>query len=184
MSIAAETIEAYLEQYGTSHNRNSEFIWIAGVRTSVAPFQIFIRLTDDWVFFFINPFVVAPKNEEDRARFYYHALRFNHDMNLAKLGVDRDGDLFLIVEFPAIDFAYSHFEEAMDALAYHASTIYVELLSLAHNAPHAIGRYDSEFDREEIIIAGKRLRIVNDELGEPRIELDTLPDDDENENSF
>ncbi|NJL94343.1 MAG: YbjN domain-containing protein [Anaerolineae bacterium] len=188
----AENIESYLEQFGVSYTRQSEEIWITGVRTEVSNFQIFIRLTEDWVFLFVNPLVVAPKNNPNLARFYFHALRYNQDMNLAKLGLDSDGDLFLIVEFPNENFAFSHFQDAMNALAYHASTIYLDLLLLGHRPEVVRGRYDTELaqtsngqvtppedtESSDVLIAGRRLKITQDEDGQPRVELE---DDDEEE---
>lgn len=200
MPVSPEDLARYFEQYGSTYTQHSEDIWITGVRTPVSTFQIFVRLTDEWVFFFINPFVVAPTAQADRLRFYYHALRYNHDMNLAKLGIDADGDLFMIVELPADGFQYSQFIDAMNALMYHADAIYLEMLNLAHDSD-AVGRYDAappgkgaaskggpahrspdhwneaDDSDDDVIIGGRRLKIMRDENGNPRIELDPPEDD-------
>jgi hypothetical protein len=206
MTLPPELIDSYFEQYGWSYTRESDDTWITGVRTPVSAFRIMVRLTQHWIFFIINPLVVAPQRSEDRLRIYYHALRYNLDMNFAKLGVDSDGDIFMAIELPTENFVFSHFVDALDGLSHHASMIYTELFSMAHSPIYIRGRYDeelgyeppsenappsdfnllnqgrlssdtpadvdSEDDENDIIIAGRRLKITDDESGSARVELE------------
>ncbi len=225
MNLTPEIIEDYFQRYAWSYTRSSENTWITGVRTSVSSFRIFIRLSEHWVYFVINPFVVAPPNPDDRLRVYYHILRLNLDMNMTKFGLDSDGDIFLAVEMPTENFQYSHFSDALNGISHHAERLYSEIFNLAHNGSMVEGRYDEEFEREaeedsddsmdspllpgfspgqmtpmddvglpdELlndsgndhgpIIAGKEVRIVDDEDG-IRIEFETAHDlDDEDDES-
>jgi hypothetical protein len=50
-------------------------------------------------------------------------LRANHDLNLAKLGLDRDHDVCLSVEMPADGFGYSQFADALMAIAHYADEL-------------------------------------------------------------
>lgn len=213
MYVTREQIDEYFERFGWTYSHESEDTWITGVRTSVSAFRIMVRLTEHWVFFIINPFVVAPPDGDDRLRVYYHALRYNLDMNFAKLGLDGDGDLFMAIELPTENFDYSHFVDALDGLSHHATMIYAELFGLAHSSDTSVGRYDEELelddrladidekdmmsflaalasesedktdepeadDSDDVIIAGKRLRITDGEDGSAKIELEEdLPDD-------
>ena len=144
MHLSAEQIEEFFGRYGWSFSRDSDDTWVTGVRTDVSAFRIMVRLTEHWVFFIINPLVVAPLRESDRLRVYYHALRYNLDMNFAKLGVDADGDIFIAIEIPTENFNYSHFVDALDGISHHASVIYTELFGLAHSPERTRGRYDDE----------------------------------------
>ena len=137
-------------------------------------------------------------------------LRLNLDMNMAKFGLDGDGDLFLAVELPTENFGYSHFADALNGVSHHAERLYSEVFNLAHNASLLHGRYDDELrgddlpkrelpppsrpmddmdlpedlnDSSEIgpIIAGKEVRIVDGEDGNPRIEFETAHDLDDPE---
>lgn len=146
MQVTPETIESYFQEYQWSYTRSSETTWITGVRTSVSSFRIFIRVTEHWIYFVINPFVVAPKNEDDRLRLYYHILRLNLDMNMAKFGLDRDGDVFLAIELPTENFVYSHFSDALNGISHHAERLYSEVFNLAHNASLVQGSYDDELE--------------------------------------
>jgi|GEM_PF-630582 len=225
MFVTREQLDEYFERFGWTYSHESDDTWITGVRTSVSAFRIMVRLTEHWVFFIINPFVVAPPNKQERLRVYYHALRYNLDMNFAKLGLDSDGDIFLAIELPTENFDYSHFVDSLDGLSHHASMIYAELFGLAHNGQSTMGRYDDEMDlddelsnvtpddvlnflasmaddidddddddddmnvlpnnvtpfnkssdTDDIIIAGRRLKITDSEDGSARVELE---DDDD-----
>jgi hypothetical protein len=210
MHLTPETIEEYFSRYEWSYTRSSENTWITGVRTSVSSFRIFIRLSEHWIYFVINPFVVAPPDPQDRLRFYYHVLRLNLDMNMAKFGLDSDGDLFLAVELPTENFGYSHFADALNGISHHAERLYSEVFNMAHNPALLRGRYDEELRGEDLpkrelpppsrpmddmdlpedlndsgemgpIIAGKEVRIVDGADGSPRIEFETAHDFDDDD---
>jgi hypothetical protein len=148
MTINPEIIEEYFRRYEWSYNRTSDNTWVTGVRTTVSSFRIFIRLTEHWVYFVINPYVVTPIDLDTRLRFYYHVLRLNLDMNMAKFGLDSDGDLFLAIELPTENFDYSHFADALNGLSHHAERLYSEVFNLAHNPEVVVGRYDDELPEE------------------------------------
>jgi hypothetical protein len=186
-------------------------------------------LSEHWVYFVINPFTVTPPNPEDRLRVYYHVLRLNLDMNMAKFGLDSDGDIFLAVELPTENFQYSHFADALNGISHHAERLYSEIFNLSHNPDMVEGRYDDELDAVDTdyyddedddddegssrasslskdlqfrplddiglpddimndtsdfgpIIAGKEVRIVDDDDGSVRIEFQTAHDFDDDEN--
>ncbi len=169
--LTPESIEEFFERYSWSYTRSSENTWITGVRTSVSSFRIFIRLSEHWVYFVINPFVVAPQNPEDRLRVYYHILRLNLDMNMAKFGLDSDGDIFLAVELPTENFEYSHFADALNGISHHAERLYSDVFNLAHNGDVVDGRYDDELEIESDDTS-------DDDSSINKRDLSTLPLDD------
>lgn len=180
--ISQEKVEEYFQRYGWSYSRDSDNTWITGVRTSVSSFRIFVRMTQHWVFFVVNPLVVAPPRKKDRLRFYYHALRCNFDMNFAKLGLDADGDLFMAIEVPTENFVYSHFADALDGLSHHAAIIYSDLFNLAHNADMIKGKYDPELQSSLPLLTEKERQLL-DELSEEEDEgvAEVDIDDEEDE---
>jgi len=175
MSHLQSRIDGFFERYGWTYSRESQETWITGVRTRVSSFRIMVRVTEHWIFFIINPLVVAPENDEDRLRLYYHALRYNLDMNFAKLGVDSDGDMFMAIEMPTENFDYSHFVDALDGLSHHAAMVYVELFNLAHNAEAAKGRYDEELKRGNP--RGRMNNLLTRALSAGRSDEDTQAED-------
>jgi hypothetical protein len=174
MHLSAQQIEAFFDRYGWTYSRDADDTWVTGVRTDVSAFRIMVRLTEHWVFFIINPLVVAPLRNSDRLRVYYHALRYNLDMNFAKLGLDADGDVFIAIELPTENFAYSHFVDALDGISHHASIIYAEIFGLAHSPDSTLGRYDDELGESGISLnfPSDLLDIIDDD--EDDDDLDTL----------
>lgn len=146
MSITPETIDGYFEQYGWtfSHEEGSSD-WNTGFRGDVHSFRIFVRLTDNWVYFTIIPFIVGPKNPECKQRLYWHLLRLNRDVNMAKFALDEDDDVLLTVELPCESLDYSEFSDALGALCYYADDTYVEMLNIAQ-IPGASSRFDPKED--------------------------------------
>ncbi len=195
MSVTAQTIDDYFQRFGWTYSREGEQLWITGVRTKVSAFRIMVRLTEHWVFFIINPLVVCPPKFERRLRLYHNALRYNLEMNMTKLGIDADGDVFMAVELPTESFDYSHFVDALDALAHHSAGVFGELFNLAHHPDHLEARFDDELDDaassslitkalpltdkdddEDIILGGHRLRFVEDNQGDMTLNVESLDD--------
>jgi len=145
MAVTPETIEQYFEQYGWSYQRADENTFRTGFRGDVSSFVIYVRLTKNWVYFTIVPFVVAPKEAECKRKLYQHLLRLNYEINLAKFGVDSDGDIVLAVELPREKLDYNEFSDALGALSYYADETYLEALNLAQN-PGAVSHFEEADD--------------------------------------
>ncbi len=141
MAISAEAIEDYFRQYGWSfHATEEENTWRTGFRGDVSTFSIYVRLTDNWIYFTIVPFVVAAKNEICQRKLYQHLMRLNQEMNMAKFTIDSDKDVVLTVELPGQNLQYTEFADALGALSYYADDNYVEVLNLAHDF-NAVSRF-------------------------------------------
>jgi len=130
-----DMIENYFAQYGWKYNRGDEMgVWHTGFRGDVASFNITVRVTEWWIYFIVNPFVVGPKEQELRNRLYPHLLRLNQDINVAKYCIDRDFDVVLTVELPcdtAATFQYGEFEDAINLVCHYCDKYYLEVLKLA-----------------------------------------------------
>src|SRR5438874_13399013 len=98
--LSAKGVEELLSKDGWPHERIDEHTWRSGFRGDVNSFRFFVRLTDNWIFFTIVPFVVAPKNETSALSLYRHLLRLNREINMAKFAIDDDADVVLTVEPP------------------------------------------------------------------------------------
>lgn len=143
--VSPQDIEDYFDRYGWSFSRIKDETWQTGFRGNVSSFRIMVQLTDDWVYLVINPFVVGPQQPEKRLKLYHHLLRLNQAINMAKFGIDRDGDVFLAVELPTEGFTYSHFKDGLDALSHYADTRYRDIFELAHG-DHVETDYTLELD--------------------------------------
>ena len=149
MPIAPETIETYFEQYGWSYERTGESDFRTGFRGDKSLFRIMVRLTENWVYFSISPFVVAPQDAACEHRLYRHLLRLNQEINMAKFTIDEDGDVILTVELPAENLDYNEFSDALGALSYYADDNYKRIFVLAHvPEAHAILEGKEDLDWE------------------------------------
>ena len=147
-----EIIDGFFEQYGWSYDRDPDSSdWTTGFRGDVSSFRIFVKLTDNWIYFTIIPFVVGAKEPECAHRLHWHLLRLNREINMAKFCLDSDDDVVLTVELPCENFDYGEFSDALGALCYYADDTYVEMLNIAQS-PGASSRFDpqdDEMDRSE-----------------------------------
>jgi hypothetical protein len=138
--IEAATIDRYFDRYGWAVERTSEDSWRTTFRGELALYPLYVRLTEKYLFLSIVPFLLKPKPEAAQ-RFYWAMLRYNRDMNLAKLALDPDGDVVLTIELPLDGFDYPTFEQALSLLSYYADLTYRELLNLSQD-PRQPSRYD------------------------------------------
>jgi hypothetical protein len=136
--LTSDTVEEFLRRDGWHFERVADGnvpTWRSGFRGEVAPFRFYVRLTENWVFFIISPFVLPPKSKSAAAELYRRLLRLNQDMTLAKFALDNDEDIVLTVEFPTESIDYSEFKDALDVLSYYADRHYLEVLNLAQQEP-------------------------------------------------
>lgn len=126
-SFDPDHLERYFERYGWSFERLDELTYRTGFRGQHGAFAALVRVTDHWVIFTINPYVEAPEAGWGLASLRALALA-NQAINMAKIGLDQDGDVFMTVELPSEGFEYSHFSDAMTTVTHFADSFLVPLL--------------------------------------------------------
>ena len=120
-------IESYFERYGWTCERVDTHTFRTGFRGDNGSFAAMVRVTDHWVVFTINPYLRPPDGGWGLASLRTLALA-NQTINMAKLGIDEEGDVFLTVELPSEGFTYSHFSDAMTTVTHFADGFIVPLL--------------------------------------------------------
>jgi hypothetical protein len=120
-------IARFFRRYGWSFEKLEEDTFRTGFRGKNAAFVALVRVTAHWVVFTVNPLMRGPEAGFGAATLKALAVA-NQQANLAKLGIDDDGDAFINVELPAEGFAFSHFVAALGALAHFADSFVVPLL--------------------------------------------------------
>ncbi|HWG85198.1 MAG TPA: YbjN domain-containing protein, partial [Deinococcales bacterium] len=124
--MSPEAVEAFFKEYGWSFETLGPGIWRTGFRGTSSFHTIYMRLTEDWLYMTISPFVEAPSDRECKRRTYEAMLHFNREMNLAKFVLDEDEDVTLTVELPLSALDYEVFAEGLTALAYYADDAFHE----------------------------------------------------------
>jgi hypothetical protein len=125
--LSSKELEGYFDQYGWSVEQLDDITFRTGFRGRNATFTALVRLTEHWVVFTINPLVRPPEDGWGRSSLLTLASA-NHQINLAKFGIDPDDDCFLTVELPTEGFCYDHFTEAMTALTHVADAFVLAVL--------------------------------------------------------
>jgi hypothetical protein len=124
---SAAEVARFFRRYGWSFERIEDDTFRTGFRGKNAAFVALVRVTSHWVVFTVNPLLRAPEGGFGPATLRALAAA-NQQANLAKLGIDDDGDAFINVELPTESFAFSHFVAAVGSLAHFADTFVVPLL--------------------------------------------------------
>jgi hypothetical protein len=117
----------FFRRYGWSFEKLEEDTFRTGFRGKNAAFVALVRVTPHWVVFTVNPLLRCPEGGFGHATLRALATA-NQQANLAKLGIDDDGDAFINVELPTEGFAFSHFVAAINTLAFFADSFVVPLL--------------------------------------------------------
>ncbi len=132
MSVDVASIHRFFETYGWRYDfEEGSKTWHTGFRGDTSNFNIFVHLTENWLYFTITPFVNAPVDPACEATLHRFLLRLNHAINMAKFSLDSDGDVVLTVELPTENLDYSEFADGLNALSFYADAHYLKVLNSA-----------------------------------------------------
>ncbi len=121
--MVSDALPGYFDQFGWRYERRHPGEFLTGFSGDHGAWDIVVRVTDLVVTFTIAPYVERPADVMPGPALLHVLLRANHDLNLAKLGLDRDHDVCLSVEMPADGFGYSQFADALMAIAHYADEL-------------------------------------------------------------
>jgi len=130
--MTIDTLSEYLKQYGWQFERANEVTLATGFRGQDNDFHVFVHLAESWVLLAVVPFT-PPPSPVARLRFARLAMRLSYEMSMAKLALDPEGDVALLVELPAVDLSFAQFSLGLDTLTYWADKYYRQLLNLARD---------------------------------------------------
>lgn len=128
MSGLTPQINGYFETYGWDFRQEGEGLFRTGFVGDVGHFDVWLRVTEDWVFFSIQPYVPLCNGQPHGTEVLQLLLHANHELSLAKFALDEDGDLVLAVELPVKGFRYSHFSDALTALSHYADLFHARFV--------------------------------------------------------
>jgi hypothetical protein len=154
MNVTIDQIHKFFETYGWRCDYDEETrTWHTGFRGRVCNFPIFVQLTENWLYLILTPFVNAPVNPLCEPKLHRLLLELNHGINMAKFGIDADGDVVLSVELPTENIGYSQFADGLNALGYYADVHYLPVLNTAQNPDYV--RTDQAGEASEDGTTGK-----------------------------
>lgn len=124
---SAAEVARFFRRYGWSFERLEDDTFRTGFRGKNAAFVALVRVTPYWVVFTVNPLLRAPTGGFGLATLRVLAAA-NQQANLAKFGIDEEGDAFINVELPTENFTFGQFTAALGSLAHFADSFVVSLL--------------------------------------------------------
>ncbi len=134
MAVDVAKVHEFFDTYGWKYDFElSSSTWHTGFRGSAANFNVFVHLTENWIYFTISPFVNGSQDPECEHKLHRYLLRLNHAINMAKFSLDSDGDVVLTVELPTENLDYSEFADGLNALSFYADAHYLEILNVAQD---------------------------------------------------
>lgn len=118
--MISDEIPGYFDQVGWQYDRQRHDQFRTGFTSDKGSWDMLVRVTDLMVSFTVPRYVERTSKVPPGPILNLALLRANHELNLAKLGVDSDGDICLTVEIPADEFSVSQFKDAIMALVHYA----------------------------------------------------------------
>jgi hypothetical protein len=125
--VLADELPGYFDLYGWRYERRESTVFRTGFAGEIGSWDIWVKVSDQLVVFLISPYAARDTETQPGPTLLRMLLQANHELNLAKLGVDDDLDICLSVEMPAESFAYTHFSDALTALAHYADEFKVRV---------------------------------------------------------
>lgn len=123
MRLSADEIPGFFNTYGWDFEPAGEGLFRTGFVGDTGHYEVWIRVTEAWVFFTIQPFVERRAGRAHGLETLRLLLSANHEASMAKLTLDEEGDVVLTVELPCDGFAYLHFADALSALSHYADVL-------------------------------------------------------------
>lgn len=105
-------------------------VWKTGLRGASATFPLWVSDEGAFVRFAIAPLVRRPARDDKRPPLHRHLLRLNADVRMTRFALSPEGDVELLLDFPAAHLDAVEFRDCLDALLYYADRNYPVLAQL------------------------------------------------------
>lgn len=127
-------IESYFQHYGWTCEEIDPGVWHSSfaVEARGGPgdiYDLYVLAADDWVQVAVSPLYAAAYTAVSE-RLLSFLLHTNQDLRLARLALDADGDVNLLVDVPAQHINAELFGQVLELLAYYTSELGPQLRSI------------------------------------------------------
>ncbi len=139
LSVDLEAIVTCMERDGWTVDRLGDTSARAALRCGDTTLPLFVWTEEGFAVFAVVPFVRIEREVEECKELFELLLRLNQRINLARFGVDPDGDVALSVEWRRENIDPSEVRDALDVLAFYAREHRPQVAALAAPKPEATG---------------------------------------------
>ena len=119
-------IEKFFERADINYKKIEDNVYSAGFPGETHLYDVWIRLTEGWVFFFIGPLTREVK-EEEKERISLEIARLNYEITFTKLYLSPENDVVISIELPEEVFNFELFEEALKNIVFYGEKVHNEL---------------------------------------------------------
>ena len=128
-------IAAYFRQYGWTCEEVDPGVWHSTFAVETGDpgggiYELYVLAADDWVQVAISPLITARLTSTPE-HLYSFLLHANQDLRLARLALDADGDVNLLVDLPAPHVTPELFGQVLELMAYYAGELTPQLYGVA-----------------------------------------------------
>jgi len=123
---ALDVIAEASETFGWDFDRLDSLTFRTFVRASLGVYPVLLRVSQHWVVAVVNP--VVPQPEDGFGPAARRMLAFsNHLLNMVKIGLDEDDDVFMTAELPVEGFTPELLKTALSTLGAAAEQLFIPL---------------------------------------------------------
>jgi hypothetical protein len=127
-------IAAFFRHYGWTCEEIDPGVWHSSFAVeaggdSQSIYDLYVLAADDWVQVAVSPLYAASYTAMPE-RLLSFLLHTNQDLRLARLALDADGDVNLLVDVPAQHINAELFGQVLELLAYYAGELGPQLRSI------------------------------------------------------
>ena len=127
-------IAACFRHYGWTCDEVDPGVWRSAFavetgRETGEVYDLYVLAADDWVQLAVSP-LYTPSLRAVPERMLSFLLHTNQDLRLARLALDADGDVNLLVDLPAQHINAEMFGQVLELLAYYTSELGPQLRSI------------------------------------------------------
>ncbi|MHA1910319.1 MAG: hypothetical protein ACTSYA_01375 [Candidatus Kariarchaeaceae archaeon] len=119
-------IEKFFEMADINYKKIQDNIYSAGFPGETHLYEVWIRLTEGWIFFFIGPLTREIK-EEETEKVSLELARLNYEITFAKVYLSPEDEVVISIELPEEVFTFELFEEALKNLVYYGEKVHYKL---------------------------------------------------------
>ena len=119
-------IEEFFKRMDVKYKKMEDNVFSAGFPGETHLYDVWIRITEGWIFFFIGPLTREIK-EEEREKISLELARLNYEITFAKLYLSPEDEVVISIELPEEVFDYQLFEEALKNIVYYGEKVHQKL---------------------------------------------------------
>lgn len=124
-----ERLKKYLDTYGWVYQFDGSNVFYSGWRGVDRTYSLRVEFNDSFILFEVKLLVLSEMLQKKRWKSIMELLvKLNQKMSVAKLGLNEDGMILLLVEVFSEDFSYKHLSHVLGLIGFYSEKILEEIL--------------------------------------------------------